>query len=161
MEEEVLVAEAPASKRNRRATGQSDSQPQRLAEVTADGFERLPLPLPEFGRVLGGGIYLPNRQAPIEIDDGSLRALSFSTADKPKQCIWPVLKSKNSARLLASKVPSPFATSRPASFTNRPMSPMGTGSAFASASRFWAVARSNNNFFLGNNNACRKFQDLR
>ena len=55
MEEEVLVAEAPASQRNRRA-GQSDSQPQRLAEITADGFERLPLPLPEFGRVLGGGI---------------------------------------------------------------------------------------------------------
>lgn len=56
MEEELLVAEAPPSRRNRRATGQSDSQPQRLAEVTADGFERLPLPLPEFGRVLGGGI---------------------------------------------------------------------------------------------------------
>ena len=56
MEEEVLVAEVPASKRNRRATGQSDSQPQRLGEITADGFERLQLPLPEFGRVLGGGI---------------------------------------------------------------------------------------------------------
>lgn len=56
MVEELLVAETPAGQRNRRATGQSDSQPQRLAEVTADGFERLPLPLPEFGRVLGGGI---------------------------------------------------------------------------------------------------------
>ena len=56
MVEEVLVEAAPASKRNRRAVGASDSQPQRLADVTADGFDRLPLPLPEFGRVLGGGI---------------------------------------------------------------------------------------------------------
>jgi DNA repair protein RadA/Sms len=56
MVEEVLVEEVPASQRNRRAAGQSDSLPQRLADVTADGFERLQLPLPEFGRVLGGGI---------------------------------------------------------------------------------------------------------
>ena len=56
MVEEVLVEEVPASKRNRRAVGQSDSKPQRLADVTSDGFDRLPLPLPEFSRVLGGGI---------------------------------------------------------------------------------------------------------
>jgi len=55
MVEEVQVAEVPASKRNRRAGGQS-SQPQRLADVTSDGFELMKLPLPEFGRVLGGGI---------------------------------------------------------------------------------------------------------
>ena len=56
MVEEVLADEIPASKRNRRAVGLSDSKPQRLADVTADGFDRLPLPLPEFSRVLGGGI---------------------------------------------------------------------------------------------------------
>ena len=52
MVEEVLVEEVSASKRNRRAVGQSDSKPQRLADVTSDGFDRLPLPLPEFSRVL-------------------------------------------------------------------------------------------------------------
>lgn len=30
--------------------------PQRLSEVDADGMERIPLPMPEFSRVLGGGI---------------------------------------------------------------------------------------------------------
>ncbi len=32
------------------------SQPQRLSEVTGDPWERLPLPMEEFARVLGGGI---------------------------------------------------------------------------------------------------------
>lgn len=32
------------------------SKPQRLSEVTSDGLERLPLTMPEFSRVLGGGI---------------------------------------------------------------------------------------------------------
>lgn len=32
------------------------SKPQRLSEVTTDGLERVPLPMPEFSRVLGGGI---------------------------------------------------------------------------------------------------------
>jgi DNA repair protein RadA/Sms len=32
------------------------SKPQRLSEVTADGLERVQLPMPEFSRVLGGGI---------------------------------------------------------------------------------------------------------
>ncbi len=32
------------------------SKPQRLSEVTSDGLERLQLPMPEFSRVLGGGI---------------------------------------------------------------------------------------------------------
>jgi len=34
----------------------SRSKPQRLSEVTSDGLERVPLPMPEFSRVLGGGI---------------------------------------------------------------------------------------------------------
>jgi DNA repair protein RadA/Sms len=33
-----------------------DSVPQRLSEITADGFARLDLPVEEFSRVLGGGI---------------------------------------------------------------------------------------------------------
>jgi DNA repair protein RadA/Sms len=32
------------------------SKPQRLSEVTTDGLDRVPLPMPEFSRVLGGGI---------------------------------------------------------------------------------------------------------
>ena len=32
------------------------SKPQRLSEVTTDGLQRVPLPMPEFSRVLGGGI---------------------------------------------------------------------------------------------------------
>ena len=55
MVEEVVVDTAATAK-NRRAASHSASRPTRLAEVAADGFERLALPLPEFGRVLGGGI---------------------------------------------------------------------------------------------------------
>ena len=55
MVEEVVVDTAATAK-NRRAGSYSASRPTRLAEVTADGFERLTLPLPEFVRVLGGGI---------------------------------------------------------------------------------------------------------
>lgn len=56
MQEEVLVAETAVASKNPRAQRQSASQPQRLAEITSDGFERLSLPLAEFARVLGGGI---------------------------------------------------------------------------------------------------------
>ncbi|MFQ5419720.1 MAG: DNA repair protein RadA [Anaerolineae bacterium] len=56
MKEQIIVPEPAAKSRNVRATAQTASQPLRLAEVTADGFERLPLPLAEFSRVLGGGI---------------------------------------------------------------------------------------------------------
>ncbi len=56
MQEEILVVETAVASKNPRAQRQSASQPQRLAEVTADGFERLSLPLAEFARVLGGGI---------------------------------------------------------------------------------------------------------
>ncbi len=56
MKEQIIAPEPAAKSRNVRATARTASQPQRLAEVTADGFERLPLPLVEFSRVLGGGI---------------------------------------------------------------------------------------------------------
>ena len=54
---EQLVAPAPAGKATTRSQlGGQISVPQRLAEVAVDGFARLPLPLIEFTRVLGGGI---------------------------------------------------------------------------------------------------------
>ena len=56
MQEEVLAVETAVASKNPRAQRQTASQPTRLAEVTADGFERLSLPLAEFARVLGGGI---------------------------------------------------------------------------------------------------------
>lgn len=54
MVEEIVEPEKPAAKNKRSA--RPDSRPQRLADVTADGFERLSLPVAEFARVLGGGI---------------------------------------------------------------------------------------------------------
>lgn len=56
MEEEVLLAETAVDVKNRRAHGHIASKPQRLAEVTADGFERMSVPVAEFARVLGGGV---------------------------------------------------------------------------------------------------------
>lgn len=56
MEEEVMVEEAGTAVKHPRAFGQAVSTPQRLAEVTADGFDRLQIPLGEFSRVLGGGV---------------------------------------------------------------------------------------------------------
>ncbi len=57
MTEEVVVSETTtAAAKNRRAQGRALSRPQRLAEVTADGVERLAVPVEEFARVLGGGI---------------------------------------------------------------------------------------------------------
>lgn len=45
------------------------SKPQRLSEVAADGLERLPLPMPEFSHVLGGGI-VPGSMVLIGGDPG-------------------------------------------------------------------------------------------
>lgn len=56
MEEEVLVAESKTAVKHPRAIGQAISTPQRLADVTADGFDRMKVPLGEFSRVLGGGV---------------------------------------------------------------------------------------------------------
>ena len=55
MVEEVIQSPTAVDKKNRRAS-QTINSPLRLAEVTSDGHERLSLPLPEFARVLGGGI---------------------------------------------------------------------------------------------------------
>ena len=56
MAEQILVAEPSAVAKNRRAQRHVASRPQRLAEVTSDGFDRLTVPVAEFSRVLGGGV---------------------------------------------------------------------------------------------------------
>ncbi|RMG95965.1 MAG: DNA repair protein RadA [Chloroflexi bacterium] len=57
MQEEVVVPEETAvSPKNRRAGTQPKSKPTPLAAITADGFERLTIPMTELSRVLGGGI---------------------------------------------------------------------------------------------------------
>jgi len=50
---ETIVRPEP---RARRRAGAPRNVPQRLPTISADGLERLPLPMPEFSRVLGGGI---------------------------------------------------------------------------------------------------------
>ncbi|RPI31601.1 MAG: DNA repair protein RadA, partial [Chloroflexota bacterium] len=54
VEEMVAAAAAPAHARPGRLSGAST--PRRLAEITNDAEERLPLSIGEFARVLGGGI---------------------------------------------------------------------------------------------------------
>ncbi|HIP71258.1 MAG TPA: DNA repair protein RadA, partial [Anaerolineae bacterium] len=57
MVEKALAVETTGTAvKHARAIGRPDTKPVRLAEVTADGFDRLKLPLAEFSRVLGGGI---------------------------------------------------------------------------------------------------------
>ncbi len=56
MVEEILEQATPTAAKNRRATGRVVDKPQRLADVTSDGYERMTLPMGEFSRVLGGGI---------------------------------------------------------------------------------------------------------
>lgn len=52
--ETVVEPTKPAARRGAPANGQSAPRP--LTEVSADRFERIPLPIEEFNRVLGGGI---------------------------------------------------------------------------------------------------------
>ncbi len=53
---EQVVDAAPRQRSTRGRAGALVSTPQRLHELVTDGFERLPLALEEFARVLGGGI---------------------------------------------------------------------------------------------------------
>lgn len=53
---EQIVEPESASAAKRGGASSVMSRPQRLHEVEADGLERLGLPLPEFARVLGGGL---------------------------------------------------------------------------------------------------------
>lgn len=51
---ETVQAREPAA--SALATLAPRSVPQRLPEIVTDGFKRIPVPMPEFNRVLGGGI---------------------------------------------------------------------------------------------------------
>ncbi len=55
MQEEVVAAPAPGKSRTPRGLS-GKSTPRRIAEISGDAEERLPLPIEEFSRVLGGGI---------------------------------------------------------------------------------------------------------
>ncbi len=52
---EEIVAPAAAAGVTQRMSG-ARSEPQRLSEIEGDPWERLPLPMDEFARVLGGGV---------------------------------------------------------------------------------------------------------
>src|SRR5512141_574623 len=52
---EEIVSEAPAAKAGGRGLG-GRSAPVRIGEVGGDVEARIPVPMSEFGRVLGGGI---------------------------------------------------------------------------------------------------------
>ncbi len=52
----VEVVEAPPAKGSPRPAGMPQSRPQKLREISGDAGLRLPLPIAEFSRVLGGGI---------------------------------------------------------------------------------------------------------
>ncbi len=54
MVEEIVVEEGDGKAARKR--GVATSSPQRLTDVTSDGFERLEMPMAEFSRVLGGGM---------------------------------------------------------------------------------------------------------
>ena len=56
MVEQVVTPEKSAARAHGRRPGGQISAPQRLSDVAADGLERLPLPMAEFARVLGGGM---------------------------------------------------------------------------------------------------------
>lgn len=55
MVEQIMAAASPAEKMTGRGLS-GRSQPQRLANISGDVEERMPLPIDEFARVLGGGI---------------------------------------------------------------------------------------------------------
>jgi DNA repair protein RadA/Sms len=64
--EEAVVEKSRSA---RRRPGTPSSVPQRLADVSADNFQRLPIPLEEFSRVLGGGL-VPGSMVLIGGDPG-------------------------------------------------------------------------------------------
>jgi DNA repair protein RadA/Sms len=66
---ETLQEDQPTPGTRRRAAGLIRSQPQRLSEISTDGLDRLPLPIEEFSRVLGGGI-VPGSLVLVGADPG-------------------------------------------------------------------------------------------
>ena len=55
MVEEVIQSESPAKSTAHHGLN-GHSQPRRMSEISGDAEERIPLPIGEFARVLGGGV---------------------------------------------------------------------------------------------------------
>jgi len=86
---EEIVHEEPLAKTSGVRGLSGRSAPQRLAEVTGEGEERLPLPLGEFARVLGGGI-VPGSIVLVGGDPGigkSTLMLQTAMEMAGKQCV--------------------------------------------------------------------------
>jgi len=67
------MVETPVGEEERRGTTQVSlvgaAQPQAITEISTDGYERIPIPLAEFSRVLGGGI-VPGSMVLVSGDPG-------------------------------------------------------------------------------------------
>ncbi|MBN1964137.1 MAG: DNA repair protein RadA [Anaerolineae bacterium] len=96
-----VVVEAPAAAKARPA-GAPRSKPQRLREISAEAGDRLPMPIAEFSRVLGGGL-MPGSVTLIGGDPGIGKStLLLDASAKLAQSGSPVLyaSGEESARQL-------------------------------------------------------------
>jgi DNA repair protein RadA/Sms len=76
---------------SRRPVGTPRTAPQRLTEISADGLERIPLPIDEFSRVLGGGV-VPGSLVLVSGDPGIGKStLMLQTAALLAESTGPVL----------------------------------------------------------------------
>jgi DNA repair protein RadA/Sms len=86
---ETTMAEQPVG--SRRSAGAPRIPPQRLTEISADGLERIPLPIDEFSRVLGGGV-VPGSLVLVSGDPGIGKStLMLQTAALMAESAGPVL----------------------------------------------------------------------
>ena len=74
---ETIVEEKVTARTRPTAIGRA--QPQRLAEVSSDGLDRIPLEMEELSRVLGGGI-VPGSLVLVSGDPGAME-------DSPMRCV--------------------------------------------------------------------------
>lgn len=86
---ETVMSDDPV--KSRRPSGAPLTMPQRLAEIDAGGPERLPLPIEEFSRVLGGGV-VPGSLVLLSGDPGIGKStLMLQTAALMAETAGPVL----------------------------------------------------------------------
>jgi DNA repair protein RadA/Sms len=86
---ETAMVEQPVG--SRRPAGAPRTTPQRLTEISADGLERIPLPIDEFSRVLGGGV-VPGSLVLVSGDPGIGKStLMLQTAALLAESTAPVL----------------------------------------------------------------------
>lgn len=89
----TLVETAMVEQRagSRRPAGTPRTEPQRLTEISADGLERIPLPIEELSRVLGGGV-VPGSLVLVSGDPGIGKStLMLQTAALMAESAGPVL----------------------------------------------------------------------